>query len=178
MLCRGSQDFLLSQTDSAQKQKIIDLNRASDLGFLDRSEYISLIAEELDVGSDFIETAMRTRHHRNEALIQFAWSLKNDYKIGLLSNVGTGVVEGIFTEHELSTLFDTVVLSGQVGMEKPYFEIFELTAARLRVEKSECIMIDDIETNIDGARSTGMEGLLYYDNEQFETDFRKAIQHY
>jgi putative hydrolase of the HAD superfamily len=58
-------------------------------------------------------------------------------------------------------LFDTVVLSGEVGMRKPEKEIFLHAAETLGLAPSECIFIDDMEANVAAAQACGMTGVLH-----------------
>ncbi len=58
-------------------------------------------------------------------------------------------------------LFDTVVLSGEVGMRKPEKEIFLHAADTLGLAPAECVFIDDMEANVAAAQACGMTGLLY-----------------
>src|ERR1700723_1488801 len=48
-------------------------------------------------------------------------------------------------------LFDTVVLSGEVGMRKPEPEIFLHAAQTLGLPPEDCVFIDDIEANVAAA---------------------------
>jgi len=58
-------------------------------------------------------------------------------------------------------LFDTVVLSGEVGMRKPEKEIFFYAAATLGLAPAECVFIDDMEANVAAAQACGMTGVLH-----------------
>jgi len=63
-------------------------------------------------------------------------------------------------------LFDTVVISGEVGMRKPEPEIYRLAATRLGVEAAECVFVDDLAPNIRGAVAVGMVGIHHRGAEQ------------
>lgn len=103
----------------------------------------------------------RKQHVRNEALVAYVKQLHPRYRIGLLSNVGRGFIDDLFTQSELDELFETVVLSNEVGLAKPSPDIFRLTAERLGLSTDECVMIDDSINNIDGAKAVGMQGIVY-----------------
>jgi HAD superfamily hydrolase (TIGR01509 family) len=72
----------------------------------------------------------------------------------------------LFSPDEQAELFDTVVLSSDIGMTKPNPDVFALTALKLGVLPEECIMIDDLLINIEGARQAGMKGVVYSTVEQ------------
>jgi epoxide hydrolase-like predicted phosphatase len=63
----------------------------------------------------------------------------------------------------LAELFDDVVISADVGMHKPQPEIFRLAAQRLQVEPSECVFVDDLRENCEGAEAVGMTAIRFRD---------------
>lgn len=63
------------------------------------------------------------------------------------------------------TDFDAVVLSGAVGCAKPDAEIYRLAARRLGLAPGECVFVDDLRRNVDGAVATGMVGVHHSDAE-------------
>ncbi len=78
---------------------------------------------------------------------------------GLLSNSwGNG-----YDRRGWDELFDAVVISGEVGMRKPEPRIFEHAASLLGLPLHACLLVDDLERNVDGARSTGMSAVLHRD---------------
>lgn len=64
---------------------------------------------------------------------------------------------------DFAGLFDTVVISGEVGMRKPEPEIFRHAAATLGLEPSECVFIDDVEANVAAAIGCGMAAVHHTD---------------
>jgi epoxide hydrolase-like predicted phosphatase len=57
------------------------------------------------------------------------------------------------------TLFDAVVISGEVGARKPDPEIYRLAAQRLQLPASSCVFVDDLPANVRGAVAVGMIGV-------------------
>jgi putative hydrolase of the HAD superfamily len=68
----------------------------------------------------------------------------------------TGYERGRFPE-----LFDEVVVSGETGLRKPEREIYLHTARLLGVRPDECVFVDDLEQNVEGARGVGMAGVVH-----------------
>jgi epoxide hydrolase-like predicted phosphatase len=58
-------------------------------------------------------------------------------------------------------MFDAVVISGEVGLNKPEPEIFRLGAERLGVPPEECVFVDDLRENCEGAEAVGMTAILH-----------------
>jgi epoxide hydrolase-like predicted phosphatase len=61
----------------------------------------------------------------------------------------------------LAELFDTAVISAEVGLHKPQPEIYRLAAERLHVEPRECIFVDDLRENCEGAEAVGMTAVRH-----------------
>ena len=80
-------------------------------------------------------------------------------RVGLLSNSwGNDYPRELFTG-----VFDSVVISSEVGMRKPEERIFLHAVAGLGLTPDECVFIDDIEANVEAARALGMLGLHHRD---------------
>lgn len=58
-------------------------------------------------------------------------------------------------------LVDDVILSGEVGAEKPSEEIFNIVADRLELPVNDLVLVDDSILNIRGAVEAGMIGIFY-----------------
>ncbi|MGB1489389.1 MAG: HAD-IA family hydrolase, partial [Acidimicrobiales bacterium] len=57
---------------------------------------------------------------------------------------------------------------------KPDERIYELTARKLGMSTSSCVMIDDLHHNVKGAEKTGMAGILFTSSKETE----EAIKNY
>lgn len=56
---------------------------------------------------------------------------------------------------ECATVFDLVVLGAALGVRKPDPEIYRRVAERLGVPVDECVVVDDADRNVHGARTAG-----------------------
>jgi epoxide hydrolase-like predicted phosphatase len=61
----------------------------------------------------------------------------------------------------LRELFDTAVISAEVGLHKPQPEIYRLAAERLGAASEECIFVDDLRENCEGAEAVGMTAIRH-----------------
>jgi putative hydrolase of the HAD superfamily len=83
---------------------------------------------------------------------------RHGLRTGLLSNA-----DGLGEVADLSTYFDAVVLSGQVGFGKPDLRIYLLAADRLGLVPEQCVFVDDMAANVSGAVRAGMVGVHHQD---------------
>lgn len=80
----------------------------------------------------------------------------------ILSNEqGDGQDADKIREWEFRGDVDAVVLSGEVGDEKPEREAFQAAADAIDVPLNECVMIDDDIMNVRAAVEYGMIGILH-----------------
>lgn len=86
------------------------------------------------------------------------------YGIYLLSNASSDFHERREGIPALS-LFDGVLISADYKLLKPEKEIYLALYEKFSLNPEECYFIDDVQKNIDGARSTGMDGHCYYHGE-------------
>jgi epoxide hydrolase-like predicted phosphatase len=79
-------------------------------------------------------------------------------KTGLISNSWG---RGRYDRSMFGELFDGVVISGEVGLHKPQPQIFELGAERVGLLPSQCVFVDDLRENCEGAEAVGMIAVLH-----------------
>ena len=58
------------------------------------------------------------------------------------------------------------MISAEVGLHKPQPEIYLLAAERLEVEPAECIFVDDLKENCEGAEAVGMTAIRHRDAQE------------
>lgn len=166
VLVHGSLDYLRLLTSSDNRREFDDLAHASDRGYVSRADYLNGVGRLLSRPPKEIEEIISHQEVRDPAMFDFVAALRADYKLAMLSNVGRGSIERLFSEEELEELFEVVVLSSEVGLTKPGAEIYQLTASRLGLKPEECMMIDDIAVNVEGAKIAGMQAILFKDIQQ------------
>lgn len=165
-----AQDLLMRDfPDKLSELKGLSLR--ADYGYITKQEYDQLAAELTGLTVDKFQERYWNRTHNQSA---FDWldSLRDThkFKIGLLSNISVTGIDKFIPITERDRLFDATVLSGEVGVTKPSAEIFEIMADRLGVDISECVMIDDLLENVEGANRAGMKAILYGNTSQAQAD--------
>jgi HAD superfamily hydrolase (TIGR01509 family) len=170
VLYRDNLSMLYDAVPSAMHQDLQDIIHATDYGYLTRDEYYAQVSELANKSLEDIKDIERRQHSRDEDMIQFTQTLKPKYKIGLLSNIDHDTMQRMFPEPMRSRLFDAFVISGEVGVAKPAAEIFYIAARNLGLQPEECVMVDDLEKNVIGARMTGMYAIQFTSRLQLEKE--------
>lgn len=107
----------------------------------------------------------------NEGLVEIIKKLKTKYKIALISNYPPHLREKLDRQN-LTELFNEIIISSEVGHQKPQPEIFMLLCERLKIVPQELIFIDDSKKSLEGADSIGYTPILYRSNEQLAQDLQ------
>jgi FMN phosphatase YigB (HAD superfamily) len=99
-------------------------------------------------------------------------TLKESYELSILSN--TNVLHWRYLEGNYPFLqrFDNRFYSFKLRASKPHPEIFRMVLSQTHSEPEECLFIDDIEINVEGARNSGMNAIHF----QGEALLKKTFQ--
>jgi putative hydrolase of the HAD superfamily len=90
---------------------------------------------------------------------------------GLTDNVHE-IVAHLKSRYRFWELFEGAVVSAEVGMIKPHQAIFHHAINTYGLTASQTVFFDDVQANVDGARSIGMEARLFTTAERCEQDLR------
>ena len=81
-------------------------------------------------------------------------------RTGLLSNSwGTRT----YDRARFAALFDVLVISGEEGIRKPQPELYAIAAARMGLQPTELVFVDDLKGNLKPARALGMATVHHVD---------------
>jgi putative hydrolase of the HAD superfamily len=80
-----------------------------------------------------------------------------------------------YPRDRIDSLFDPVVISGEVGLRKPWAPIYELTLSRLGLPAQRVLFVDDAVPNVEGARAVGMPALRHTDPATTRAELARLI---
>ena len=136
--------------------RLMDLNNEGRLEF---SQFLVMIGEMAGLSGREVLHEL-DGNSPNVELFEYIRELKKDYKLGMLSNIGSGILKQLLTPQQIE-LFDELALSSEMGVIKPQREIYLQTADMFGLEPQECLFIDDRQGNVDGAIAAGMHAIHY-----------------
>ncbi len=161
----------------SEQQGARELNRQYDAGQITKEEFLSRIQNLTAHSPEEVEFVLfGHKELKNTQLIEYIRTLKNKYKLSILSNVATEWIKAELLNEQEQALFDDMVFSFEVGMTKPDARIFELAARRLKVSTNECVFIDDIDHYCQAARAVGMQAILYQNFAQMQADLKALLR--
>jgi len=155
------------------------LNHLCNLGKNSYEEVYTLAAKQVgasDAQISYMKNIMKENRQTralNQELVKMIKDLKKkNYKIGLISNNYIGLRQELI-DYKIIDLFDTIIVSSEVGYQKPQPEIFEILFKELGVKSDEVIFIDDSKPSLAGAENIGYLPILFKDNEQLKEELKE-----
>ena len=94
---------------------------------------------------------------------------KGGYKLAVITNGDSIGARNVIAACGLEDYFDAIVISEEVGIEKPAREIFEAALDRLKVKAENTIMVGNrIDADIVGANRIGMKSIWFNWNNRYQ----------
>jgi len=94
---------------------------------------------------------------------------KDGYRLGMIANGGSANIRSIIGKTGLEDYFNHIVISEEVGVEKPYQKIFDVALAKLGVKPEDSVMIgNNIDADILGANRVGMKSVWFKWNARYK----------
>jgi putative hydrolase of the HAD superfamily len=139
--------------------------RGLETGELSESDFEATFGKRLGLENpDGLIDSMFTGMKPVEPMVDAVRQIRaSELLTGLVSNSWS---TGHYDRKLLAELFDVVVISAEVGLHKPQPEIYLLATERLEVEPAECIFVDDLKENCEGAEAVGMTAIRHRDAQE------------
>ena len=168
------------QTDDVIYEKAVasELVREYNLGMLSTEEFIAAVNREFGGQVSFEDffaawnCTFLPEPIVSERLIE---RLSEKYRLLILSDTNEMHFDFIRENYRLMDHFDDFVVSHKVNVVKPSAEIFQKAVEIADCLPEECLFIDDLAANVEGARESGLRALQFISAEQLEKDLAKIL---
>lgn len=151
--------FLHSIFPDVPDEQINALWKEAAYGKLSSIDFFRQIGFQKDI--DEIEIKYLDTIEIDEDFLDLATTLKENYRLVLLSNDISEWNLYLRNKYSLNEIFDLVIVSGDQGVLKPNAGLFNVILDQLGVMPSECVFIDDREKNLLAAEKLGMKTILF-----------------
>lgn len=143
-------------------------------------EFYSWAMKQLNISQDHVEQMVRNiifniyEPRDPEILPKISFEFSS-IKLAVASNHISAIK--IWLEKKgLTPYFHDIVISGEVGVEKPDPQFYEVLVQRLGAKPSEVLFIDDLTTNIDVAQELGLSALHYNGTKNLLTEIKRYMR--
>ena len=110
----------------------------------------------------------------NPAMLAWIPRIKQaGFRLGILSNMGDGVLGYMRPRFPWLAQFDHLTWSCELGVVKPDPAIYLHTVKKLGVSPDQALFIDNLEKNIVGAEAVGLHAALFQNVEQLQSDLAR-----
>ncbi|MFF1360105.1 HAD family hydrolase [Streptomyces sp. NPDC058297] len=138
-------------------------------GFAER-----LRAHGAEVQGPGLLSLMQTELRPDRAMLDLVAEVRHaGHRVGLLSN---SLGDDCYAGFDLESMFDAVVISGEIGVRKPSRRAYAIACERLGTEPAETVMVDDLEHNIVAARRAGLAGIVHREAAATAQELRSLLR--
>jgi putative hydrolase of the HAD superfamily len=95
------------------------------------------------------------------ALLDVLRQLRPFYRIGLISNAWPDARQILDEKLRISSYFDAVITSAEIGFAKPHPHIYRMALQALDVTPEQAVFVDDFLENVEAARALGMQTIHF-----------------
>lgn len=143
------------------------------LGLVEDEVAFNEMAKNHGVTADEIKKWLFSKREPNQELIDLISRLKPGIKTAVLNNGLKTLFREFIAKYELEDKFDVLMNSAEEGVKKPDPEIYRRVCEQLGVDPENCLLVDDDQKNIDGAKELGMETVFFTNTTDLEAQFRE-----
>ncbi len=156
---KGLEEHAVKTLFREDPDALVDL-RALETGKLREAEFERRFADRLGLSeaADLIDSLFRGMAPAGPMVAAVRAARAAGLRTGLVSNSWS---TSHYDRQLLDELFDTSVISAEVGLHKPQPEIYLLAAERLGERPEGCVFVDDLRENCTGAEAVGMTAILH-----------------
>ena len=162
----------VSNTDKTEINLLSDKVNIGEIGW---DEFCEGIADVSGKSIDEVKQLYESTSI-NRPLIHMIGTLSHSYQIGLLTNANRAHISRFLDDMGIGELFDSIVVSADVGVIKPSPEIYEMSLKDLGSKPEESIMIDDNLMNCEGAERVGMDYIHFQHFPKFVKDLEAKLK--
>jgi putative hydrolase of the HAD superfamily len=137
------------------------------VGDLGAAEFHAALRERAGAVADFeiFLTAYAAGIARNEPALAYALELqaRPGVAVGIISNTNEAHVLHLDRLVPELNEFELVMMSNEIGMEKPDPQVYALALELLGIDARDALYVDDRPENVAGAQAAGMAGIVHTD---------------
>ncbi|MDO8755563.1 MAG: HAD family phosphatase [Anaerolineales bacterium] len=165
----GEMDTLVFASQSARQASVGQITE--DAHWSEVLKRLKRPASELQmIKNDFFGGDVIDRN-----LINFIHSLRGKFHTGLISNAWSGM-RAFLEKEKFINLFDTVVISAEVGVMKPDTGIYHIALEQAKVKAESALFVDDIQANIEACEKIGIKGVLFKDPQEALSRLKQLLK--
>ena len=156
---------------------LVNIRKSRDLDMKERDFWIDYSKEKnIQLPLDWFDTLENVKLsclQLNPEMFEIAKKLKQQgIKVVVFSNVSKEKAQ-LLRRVGYYDIFDDLILSCDIGFEKPHPEAYDILLSKLNVDPKQVIFVDDKINNIKAAKEKGINGIVFETPDEFKTELEK-----
>ena len=149
-----------------------------DLGKVSPREFFQTVKENLDLSVSFDEfvSIWCDIFVEDQEVSRLIRSLKNKWKLGLLSNTDPLHFGYILSKFSIMAAFDKWILSYEVGFKKPAIQIFQKAIEWASVRSEKILYFDDTKEYVEAAAALGIQSVHFISEAHLKQELQTRLQ--
>ena len=144
-----------------------------DLGEVTLGEILDAMERDLGVNKAEVLAYFDELLVPDKAMISYVLSLKEKYRVCLVSNCMDGIMEQVFGNTDFFSCFDRLYLSYRIKRIKPNADYFEYVLNDLGSKPEEVLFVDDNPDNVAAAAKLGIPHHLFVSLDDLKEEFAR-----
>jgi FMN phosphatase YigB (HAD superfamily) len=154
------------------------LVRSYNLGLVSTKQFFDSVNLELqsNMSFEYFCDAWNSTFGRDPLIPeQFIHELAGDFRLLALSDTNELHFTYLRREFPILNRFDDFILSFEVGLLKPSSQIFEIALEKSNCSADQCVFIDDMQMNVEGAEKAGLKAVRFYSFPELVDQLRSTV---
>ena len=139
---------LLKQREHVDIKQVNEAAHLLDTGEISYDEYVGRLAQISGEKVRHMYTLFQSTAAPTIELVQLITQLRKHYRVGMLSDTNVNELGPLLLRHDISGLFDHIVVSSEVGYAKPHPKILTIALESMMAHPTRALFIDDSKRNI------------------------------
>lgn len=139
--------------------------QSADLGKISLDSLFSNLEELTGETPEQIQKDWISLARIDNDVVSLIQSLQKEYKIVLFSNAVPKFLRQILKENDLEKLFDSIIISSEIGVAKPDPAFFKKALDIIEASPEDIFFIDDNLENVKEAEKLGIQAAVFKDIE-------------
>lgn len=166
----------LTETQILAGIALSDLEDEYETGRITSEEFVQRMFEigQLRCEPEVLKSAWCEIFWPNADLCRLIPRLKSRYRLLLGSN--TNELHALHYRQQFADVFqhfEHLIFSFEIGARKPRSEFFHACVEKAGCKAAQCLFIDDLPANIEGARACGLHGIVYRGMEDLQKQLER-----
>lgn len=165
--------YIQKRNNMISAEKINEMYLKASLGEISSFDFwneLGFGSKYPEIERDYLDTCLKI----DPEFVEVTETLTQNYSLAILSNDVKEWSKYLRAKFDLNRLFKSIIISGEVGYQKPDKRIYNILLDRIQSSPSGCVFVDDRAKNLSSASEIGIKTIRFVreaSNDDISADF-------